>query len=717
MIGQIRVLPRVIRLIGWFGVDAKMYDGTNSAAISSNNLQFDNLIPGFQAIQLINPVAEFKSTHLGVGKRVELKQYSATGPDTLMYQIDRSTTPYTLSTIHVRHTTGNTGNGNHVQVAEELYLNGMHLNSGLNLLCDMTNSTIRGGDSLRCNFRLIDRRGRLAEFYPTDTLRLKLYSNPQGVRLLTAPNAILSSGVATAFVAVDRGGFYKIQAWLIVLQDSVTVLSQLFEVLRPIARVVGSFGVLPKLYDGSANAMLSANQLGVIVLQSDSGTVWVDSARVEYLSIEIGRAKRVKLRQCVLMGSVAAQYELSIGDIYSEGEIIAQSGQYGQFGGSNQVLSDFAHLDGRDLSPNLIILDSFLLQSHGLRSGDTISLQVEFQTRRNRRADYMEPLMAELYLAGTQTNSRGDTFLQGRVRNTIDRGLSPILNVWLGKGGSNQKIGVRSLVNGIWLHDTSVSFDVLPPFLELTGTYHVAAKGFDGNDGAIVDEFHDLQGVIALPAPFNDTFAPLSCQARFVSPSVGRQRQTILTEVQFPAAVRSLFEIADVGYLSHGDIHPAHCSGGDGDGDNCNGKFGVLLDGTLPRIHLEWQDPPGLSGVFSGGMLRAGDSMSCSIWARYQRNVIADFFDLITVQLGIQSSSATNRLHGGQVATFNRGQANFPYWTLHRSGWVIMGIQIHQNPEFPVSTLISDTIVLAKPLLTYRDWETDRKSTRLNSSH
>lgn len=72
--------------------------------------------------------------------------------------------------------------------------------------------------------------------------------------------------------------------------------------------------------------------------------------------------------------------------------------------------------------------------------------------------------------------------------------------------GDNFRLGVRSFVDGIWLHDTTVTFNLLPPFLKLSGLYKVANKTYDGNKNAQVSDITELIGIVDLPSPFNDSF-------------------------------------------------------------------------------------------------------------------------------------------------------------------------------------------------------------------
>ncbi len=699
MSGEVMITPRVIRMIGSFEAESKLFDGSAQANIVSSQLQFDNLIPGFQSLNVIQPTAAFKSGGYGVNKKVYLVDFEVNGPDLIHYMVDRSQFLSSSASINPQFALGSEGSGVDIVSDSSQFLSGSQLLVGLNLLVSLENDTVLAGDSMLCSFSLRDIRGRLAEFYQNDTLNLRLFTAPVAARLLTPSVIMLIRGMALADVSVDRGGQYSIHAWFRSAVDSVSVTSNTFMVRRPIARVEGSFRVLPKAFDGSTLANMGANHLSALVLPSDSGLVWIDSIRLEFVGASLGVGKNVKLVYCVLSGPLSGYYDLFLGNIYSNGDVFGWTVRNGDYGGNDCLSRESSHIDGHDLLPRMNIEDSVLFHSALLRSGDTIPLQVEFLTIRNRRADYVSPSLAHFYLIGTPFNPRGYSYLQGDTQDSVIRGCSRFLSLWIGKGGDNFRLGVRSFVDGIWLHDTTVTFNLLPPFLKLSGLYKVANKTYDGNKNAQVSDITELIGIVDLPSPFNDSFPPLACEASFISASVGTRRRTHLTSIQYDPTIEEAFTLVFAGYGSTAEIHSAVGLGSQGRGDQLLAHSGILLDGALPIIQLQWSNPPSPRDITSS-IIRAGDSLTCAIQAINQRGVKAEFFDQIGVQIQIQFSSAANRLYGSPISMFTRGEAVFPHFTLNRSSLIVLSVQWPQNPPFPTSSLTSDTLILYRPLLT-----------------
>jgi len=697
--GQILIVPRVIRLMGSFEVRSKLFDGTASASISASQLQFDNLISGFQGLQIAQPTVQFKSIQVGTNKRIQLIDYQVSGPDLVHYLVDRSQILFASANIEPHTAVGSLGDGNEYLGDSCKFLGGVGINVGLNLDVSLGADSIAAGDSLVCYFTLHDLRGRLAEFYPLANLILNLIPVTTFARLLTPSGVSMSSGVAVADVSVDRGGFYRIHAWFRSSQDSIAVISDTFHVRRPIARLAGSFDVLPKTFDGAQNAYIGGNYLHALVLPTDSGLVWIDSIRLEFMGTTIGAGRRVNLVYCILAGPMAVYYDFIRDGVFSYGEIRSPTGKNGEYGGNHTLSGEWVHLDGRNLFPSLKMTDFALSNTVQRRSGDTISLQVEFRTIRGRRADYIPPTLAHPFLIGTQFSQTGHPFLQGDLQDTVVNGLSGLLSMWIGKGGSNLRVGVKSCVDGIWLYDTSGSFDLLPPFLRLSGSYRVADKAFDGNVIAHVSDFSGLRGMVDLPAPFNNSFPPLTCQASFISPGMGVSRRVQITAIQFSPAVEAAYEIVYAGYRSFGNIFCTIGSGGLGNGHHFDDCVGILMDGASPVIQLAWSNPPALRGSTSN-VIRAGDTLTCAIKAFNQRGVMAEFYDLVPVQIKIQFSSAPNRLFGSFTSQFYRGEALFPHFVLNRAGRILLGVHLPQNPPFPTAGLISDSVLLLRPLLT-----------------
>jgi|GEM_PF-1444459 len=696
--GQVLITPRVIRLTGNFEVEAKEFDGSTHANLLSVDLQFDNLIPGFFGVFMAQPIVAFKSEHIGVLKRVGLIDFQVNGADLVHYAVDRSSELISFSSIIPNNTQGSMGGGNNHFGDSSHFLDGSNLIVGLNMDVNLMQDSVAAGDSLLCGFLLRDIRGRQAEYYQNEVLNLVLFSGPAIARLLTPSYVLMHRGIAESVVAVDRGGTYSILAWFRSPTDSISVISNTFTVSRPTARVGGSFWVEPKAFDGTSSASIGVNQLMAMVLPSDAGLVWIDSIRLEFVGVSTGQSKRVKLVYCVLAGPMSMHYDLRMDEIFSSGEIRPWTGKSGHYGGSHIVFGEASHIDGQNIIPKLNIVDSVLFQSAHFRSGDTISLLVELLTTRNRRADYVSSSMFNFFLLGTPFNQAGNAYLQGETQDTIIRGCSPRMSLWIGKGGENLRLGAKSFVDGVWMFDTSVSFVLMPPFLRLGGAYRVADKAYDGNTNAHVSDFSNLRGMVDLPAPFNDSFPPLACQAAFISASVGKQRRTYLTSIQFEPAIEAAFSVLYEEYGSTGNIHGAMASGGQGMGAHDLGYFGILLDGATPLIQLQWSIPPAIRGNSSNN-IRAGDSLFCAIRAFNQRGLMADFFDQIPVGIQIQFSSGTNRLYGNPLSVFVRGEALFPHFTLNRASRVVLSLQWPQSPPFPTAELTSDTLRLDRPLL------------------
>ena len=193
--------------------------------------------------------------------------------------------------------------------------------------------------------------------------------------------------------------------------------------------MAGSFDVLPKTFDGAQNAYIGGNYLHALVLPTDSGRVWIDSIRLEFMGTTIGAGRRVNLVYCILAGPMAVYYDFIRDGVFSYGEIRSPTGKNGEYGGNHTLSGEWVHLDGRNLFPSLKMTDFALSNTVQRRSGDTISLQVEFRTIRGRRADYIPPTLAHPFLIGTQFSQTGHPFLQGDLQDTVVNGLSGLLSM------------------------------------------------------------------------------------------------------------------------------------------------------------------------------------------------------------------------------------------------------------------------------------------------
>jgi len=353
-------LKQTLTITGNFSASNKMYDATQTASISVDNLSLVGII-GAADVGLTGVSLEFTSKTVGVGKTVSITSASLNGADATDYELSLTGAPTTTAAISAKqlsiggsftvsskeydgNTTATISQNNlsltGIEGADNVSLNSFDLDFaqtaiGVGISVSLSNPTISGTDS--GNYTISDVGS------PTTTASITSKSLSIGGSFLVSSkvydgttSAVISSNNLTLIgvAAGENVGIQSVQAAFNLATVGANVTASITSAILNGADVAnytvstvgaptttaaitavsltvgGSFTSKNKVYDGSTSAEIVSNSLTLnSVLAGESVGLVVST--VAFTDKAIGVGKTVELGTVSLNGADASNYELS----------------------------------------------------------------------------------------------------------------------------------------------------------------------------------------------------------------------------------------------------------------------------------------------------------------------------------------------------------------------------------------------------------------------
>ena len=352
--GQIslNVAKRELSINGTFDVDDKIYDGTTSATISQNSLQLQGVVETDEVF--LSPAVEFINKNVAESKTVYISEETLlTGNSSSNYTLSLNNSPASSASITPKELMVTNAvakdkvyDGNSIASIEGASLSGLINTDDVSLVngnigefeqkdvgdnlnvstsmevtgADSGNYTLSQPNNLTASIEklsvTVEGATALDKFYDGTTNAHIVNANVSGI--ISGDDAILSNHNSGTFSTENVGTGIEVSTSITL--EGADATNYTFEqpqlaasILSKELKIVGSFTVADKEYDGNTNATIVENNLTLNGV-TNNDLISLQDVTASFDTPEIGENKAVTISAAHIAGDNSSNYTLTFED-------------------------------------------------------------------------------------------------------------------------------------------------------------------------------------------------------------------------------------------------------------------------------------------------------------------------------------------------------------------------------------------------------------------